>query len=155
MTNDLHEKAKRLIAVAPVEGIANADRAWLDAHLESCAQCAELATSTERVIRDLRSVTVPVNPELVDRARRVVHLRARELQVRQAQLLPLWMSCAVSWVLGGLTLPLVWRGIEWMGRYLELPASVGILLLFFWWALPALAVAAWASARGSRTASGR
>jgi hypothetical protein len=155
MTNDVHEKAKGLIAAAPVEGIANDDRAWLDAHLESCSHCAELATSTERVIRDLRSVTFRVNPELVDRARRGVHLRARELQVRRAQLLPLWMSCAVSWVLGGLTLPLVWRGIEWMGRYAEMPTPVWILLIFLWWALPALAVAAWLSARGSRAADGR
>jgi len=155
MTTGLHEKAKGLIAAAPVEGIAVADRAWLDAHLEGCEQCAALANSTEHAIRDLRSVAVHVNPELIDRTRRVVHLRVRELHVQQAQLLPLWMSCAISWVLGGLTLPLVWRGIEWMGRFVHLPAPIWILVLFLWWALPALAMAAWAGARGPRTTSGR
>ena len=52
------------------------------------------------------------------------------------------MSCAVSWVLGGLTIPLLWREIVWIEQYVKLPTPVWILLLMLWWALPTLVMAA-------------
>jgi hypothetical protein len=97
MMEDLHERARRLIAAKGVEGISTNHQAWLDAHLEGCSACAEMAEAVERAIRTLRSVTVQVNTELVDRTRRVVQLRAHELRGRQAQLIPIWMSCALYW----------------------------------------------------------
>ncbi len=142
MTADPHENAKRLIATDHVEGIAGADREWLDAHLATCATCSEFASATELTIRSVRGVSVGVDPELVARTRRAVRLRAAELRGQQAQWLPLWVSCAVSWVLGGLSMPLVWRGIVWIEQYVNLPSPVWILLLMIWWALPTLAMAA-------------
>lgn len=142
MTADLHEKAKRLIAADHVEGIAAADRRWLDAHLAACSGCSEFASATERAIRSVRGLSVRVDPELVAHTRRAVRLRAVELRGQQAQWLPLWMSCAVSWVLGGLSLPLVWRGIIWVEQYVKLPSPVWIILLMLWWALPTVAMAA-------------
>ncbi|MHB8653970.1 MAG: hypothetical protein ACYDA9_08840 [Terriglobia bacterium] len=153
MTKDLHDRAKGLAAAARVEGISAADREWLDAHLQSCAVCQEFSSATERAIRSLHLVTVKVDPALVDRTCRAVHRRASELRAPQSQLIPLWMSCALSWVLGGLTLPLVWQGIEWLRRYVDLPSPVGVVLLIVWWALPTLVVAAFVGAKGSQAAS--
>jgi predicted anti-sigma-YlaC factor YlaD len=155
MMEDLHERARRLIAAKGVEGISTNHQAWLDAHLEGCSACAEMAEAVERAIRTLRSVTVQVNTELVDRTRRVVQLRAHELRGRQAQLIPIWMSCALSWLLGGLTLPLVWRLVEWVGLYVKLPDDIWVLVLVLWWTLPTLAAAALLTAKGSQVSGDR
>ena len=154
MTKDLHDRAKELAVASRVEGISASDRAWLDTHLQNCAACQEFSSATERAIRGLHLVPVQVDPALVDRTRRAVHRRASELRGRQSQLVPLWMLCALSWVVGGLTLPLVWEGIEWLRRYVDLPSPVGVLLLIVWWALPTLVVAVYLSARGTQTAGG-
>lgn len=155
MTKDLHERAAELAAAARVEGISTADREWLDAHLQSCAACQEFSNATERAIRSLHLVSVQVDRALVDRTRRAVHRRASELRAPQSQLIPLWMSCALSWVLGGLTLPLVWQGIEWLRRYVDMPSPVGVLFLVVWWALPTLGVAAFLGANRSQGADER
>lgn len=152
MTKDLHDRAKELVAADRVEGISAADREWLDSHLQSCAPCQEFSSATEGAIRSLHLVSVQVDPALVDRTRRAVHRRASEMRAPQSQLIPLWMSCALSWVLGGVTLPLVWQGIEWLRRYVDMPSPVGILLLIVWWALPTLGVAAFVGAKGSQAA---
>jgi predicted anti-sigma-YlaC factor YlaD len=155
VTKDLHDRAKELDMAARAEGISTADRAWLDAHLQSCGACEEFSSATERAIRSLHLVPVHVDPALVDRTRRAVHRRASVLRGRQSQLIPLWMLCALSWVVGGLTLPLVWHGINWVGQYINLPSPVGFLLLIGWWALPTLVVAVYLSARGTQAAGGR
>lgn len=152
MTQELHERAKGLIVTARVEGISPAEREWLEAHLQGCPNCAEYAGEMEHALRSLQQVSVRVDPALVARTRRAVHLRANELHGRQSQWFPLWMSCAISWVLGGITLPLVWRGIEWVGQYINLPSPIGIVILLIWWALPTLAVAAFVGAKRSPTA---
>lgn len=152
MTQELHERAKGLIATARVEGISESEHEWLAGHLQSCPNCADYAGELEHALRSLQQISVQVNPALVVRTRRAVHLRANELQGRQSQWFPLWMSCALSWVMGGLTLPLVWRGIEWIGQYINLPSPVGILILITWWALPTLVVAAVAGAKGKVSA---
>lgn len=152
MTQELHERARGLIATARVEGISPTDRDWLDAHLQSCASCSECASATEQAIRSLQLAPVQIDPALVARTQRAVHRRSNEIRAFHAQLVPLWTSCAISWVLGGITLPLVWRGIEWVGQYVTLPSPVGILLLVLWWALPTLGVAALISAKGVKTA---
>jgi hypothetical protein len=150
MTQELHQRARGLIAAARVEGISAADRQWLDGHLQSCESCSECASATEQAIRSLQLASVQIDPALVARTQRAVHLRSNEIRAFHTQLVPLWMSCAISWVLGGITLPLVWRGIEWVGQYVDLPSPVGILLLVAWWALPTLGVAAFISAKGAK-----
>ncbi|HEV2351113.1 MAG TPA: hypothetical protein VG028_14825 [Terriglobia bacterium] len=152
MTQELHERAKGLIVASRVEGISPADREWLEGHRQSCSICSEWASATEQAIRSLQLVSVQVDPALVSRTKRAVHLRAYELRGHQAQWWPLWISCALSWVLGGITLPLVWRGFEWVEQYVNLPGPVGIFLVVLWWALPTLGVAALISARGVKAA---
>ena len=52
----------------------------------------------------------------------------------------LWVSCALSWVLGALSAPFVWRAFAWLGKRFELPAIAWQLGFALWWALPAAAV---------------
>jgi hypothetical protein len=152
MTEDLHAKAKRLIEAARVEGISQADRGWMDGHLEGCARCAELAQSTEAALRSLRSVSVRVDPALVSRTQRRVHLRARELSAQRATLLPLWIFCALSWVLGVVSAPLVWRACEWLGHWTGVPDLMWQMGFVLWWTLPALGVAAMLTVRARQAA---
>jgi anti-sigma factor RsiW len=152
VTQEYHERAKGLVATARVEGISDNEREWLEHHLQGCPECAAFAGEMEHALRSLQQISVRVDPELVARTRRAVHLCAHEMSARQSQWFPLWVSCAISWVLGGITLPWVWRGIEWVGQYINLPSPVGILILIVWWALPTLAVAALVGPKGSQAA---
>ena len=148
-----HKRAERLMLEARVEGIPAFDQWWLEAHLESCERCAELARSTSSAINSLRSVSVEVDPELVARTRLLVRFRTRELGRQGSWLLPVWVFCALSWIVGVATAPLVWRGFEWLGHRAGLPAVVWEAGFALWWALPAVAVLLLIGARRRREAS--
>ena len=141
MSEDDHQRAERLIVANQVEGLSASDQEWLNRHLESCARCAQRADSTERALRSLRSVTVPVGPDLIRATRLRVHARALELRERRAQMTMLWVSCALSWLLGALSAPFVWRAFAWLGERFRMPAIAWQLGFTLWWALPAVAVA--------------
>ncbi len=142
MNESIHERAERLIAESRVEGISPAEQEWLNGHLDECVPCAALAESTDRAVRSLRSVSVHVDPALINRTRLSVFLRARELRERRVQMLPLWISCALSWVLGVVSAPYVWRGFEWIGHRVGAPDLMWQMAFVLWWTLPAVAVVA-------------
>ena len=138
MAGDSHERAERLIAQARIETISPEERAWLDQHLEECAHCSALSDATERALRSLRTVIVQVDPELMTRTRLVVRFRANQLAGERAGMLPVWLCCAFSWILGVATAPLVWRGFEWIGQHTGVPRFIWQAGFVAWWALPAL-----------------
>jgi hypothetical protein len=140
MSKDVHQRAERLIVANRVEGLSASDQEWLNLHLESCARCAQRADSTEQAVRSLRSVSVRVSPGLIRATRLRVHARALELCERRTQMTLLWVSCALSWVLGALSAPFVWRAFAWLGERLRIPAFAWQLGFALWWALPAAAV---------------
>ncbi|MGD0696471.1 MAG: hypothetical protein ABSB82_16740 [Terriglobia bacterium] len=142
MTENSHDKAKSLIVAARVEGISAAGRDWLDAHLETCRACSAWAESVERSITVLRTVSVPVDPCLIDRTRLRVHVRAQELRKHAEQMRALWISCALSWALGVVSAPLLWEGLKWMGQRLALPEAVGLVAFPVLWTVPAAFVGA-------------
>jgi hypothetical protein len=137
------ERARRLIGEDAVEGIAAAERGWLDGHLDECAGCAHFAESTAGAIRAVRMVAVQIPADLAFRTQFRVSLRAREAG-RDRHSWALWLSFALSWAFGIACAPAVWRGFEWAGRSVGLP-PVGVTLAFgLWWAAPAaLAGAIW------------
>ena len=144
MPDDIHARAQHLIEREAVEGLAPAERQWLQQHLEQCELCAGLAGQTERAIHNLRSISVPLPPDLAARTQFRVYLRAQELRPgRRASVL--WISVALSWMLGIASAPLVWRGFEWAGRVAGLP-TVWLKLTFgLWWGVPAaIAAGIWA-----------
>ena len=142
MSEDVHKKSERLIRTARVEGISTTDRDWLDQHLEVCAACTEYARATEHALRALRSVSVQVDPQLISATRLRVHLRVRELRLPQVSMLPLWISCALSWVLGVVSAPLVWRGFAWVGHRVGVSDFMWQTGFVLWWTLPAAAAVA-------------
>jgi len=139
---DDHERAHKLIDARHVEGLAAGDRAWLDTHLEACPLCAARAQATERALQSLRVATVPVNPALVSSTQQRVRLRVRELHEHGVRMRALWVSCALSWLLGALSAPLVWKGLEWIGHYLALSRAVWVAAFALWWITPAAVVGA-------------
>ena len=142
MKEDDHVRAKKLIDTGHVEGLAAGDRAWLDTHLEACPLCAARAQATERALQSLQVAVVSVNPALVSRTQQRVRLRAWELREHHARLRALWLSCALSWLFGVLTAPLVWKGLEWIGHYLALSRAVWVAAFALWWITPAAVVGA-------------
>lgn len=152
-----HQRAEHLIAAWVVEGIGETDRRWLEAHLESCSRCAEVAASTRSALGAFGSISVQVDRRLVEQTRYRVQARAEELRARQAHLNPLWISCALSWVLGVASAPLVWRAFEWLGHEMRVPAVVWQTGFALWWAVPAGTVAAlliWQQKRAERETGG-
>ncbi len=140
MSEDLHQRAGRLMAADRVEGLAADERVWLDEHLEQCAGCAARARATEKALQALRAVSVPVRDALVATTQLRVRLRARELADQRARMRALWIACAGSWILGAVTAPLLWRAFAWVGRSLALPDILWEVSFAFWWFTPAAAV---------------
>jgi hypothetical protein len=151
MNADVHERAARLIDAWHVEGIAAAERQWLEAHLADCAMCAARAGATEQAIQAARRNAFAVDPALVGTTQARVRWQARVMREHQARLRVLWISCVLSWILGALTAPLLWHGIAWLGQRLDLSQAVSIAAFAFCWIAPATvvaAIAAWKYARG-------
>jgi hypothetical protein len=153
MNNKHHERARKLLAEARVQGLEGADQAWLGSHLDVCADCAAFAESLEKAVAAVRSFQAPVDPTLLEATRRRLHLRARELQEHEGRMRALWMACGLSWVLGVLTAPLLWWGLEWIGQRFVVPQPVWVTAFLFSWIVPAAVVAAVLAWRQSRAAN--
>jgi uncharacterized membrane protein YqjE len=145
-----HESARKLIDEWHVEGIPAPEREWLDGHLAECMECRGQALASERALQALRSNAVRVDPALVSVTQARVRLWARELRERQARLRALWVSCALSWVLGAVTAPLLWQAISWLGQRFAVSQAISITLFALCWIVPATVVGALLVGRRSR-----
>jgi len=153
MNPEVHERACRLIDALHVEGIASLEREWLEAHLAECPACRASVRANELALQALRSNTVIVDPALVSTTQARVRLRARELRENQVRMRALWISCALSWVLGVASAPLVWRAFQWIGIHAALPSLIWKTGFALWWLLPAGAVAVLVAWNQRRTAN--
>jgi hypothetical protein len=138
MNQESHARAKQLVAQERVEGISQAERDWLTAHLQDCTRCAELARQTDESLRGLRTAAIPLPSGLASRTQFRVRLRAQELRECEPRHQLLWITCSVSWALGVTTAPYVWRIFEWVGRHTGAPKILLQLSFGLWWAIPAL-----------------
>ena len=136
--NDTHVRARQLIDQHHVEGLAAKEREWLDGHLQNCAECSDVAQSTESALRTLRSVSIPFPSGLASRTQFRVRLRAQELQEREPRSLAVWAIAGVSWALGIATAPYVWQLFAWTGERLHVPKLALELGFGLWWLIPAL-----------------
>jgi len=150
MNAEIHECACRLIDAWNVEGISASEHAWLEAHLAECAACRNRVHANEQALQALRLNAVFINPALVSAAKESVRLRARQLREHQARLRALWISCALSWILGAVTAPLLWQFLGWLGRNVEMSQVVRITLFAFCWFAPASVVGAFIAWRQAR-----
>jgi hypothetical protein len=153
MNPEIHERARRLIDAWQIEGISASDREWLDAHLAECSSCQSRVEANERALQALRTISFSVNPSLVSTTQARVRLRARELRENQVRMRALWISCALSWVLGVASAPFVWRAFQWIGIHAALPSLIWKTGFALWWLLPAGAVAILVAWNQRRTAN--
>ena len=151
MTGNPHEKARELIVAGRVECVDRMSAEWLAAHLESCVACRDFQEATESSIRALRSNVVRIPLGIVSATQARVRLRARTLREEQLRMRGLWISCALSWVMGVVSAPLVWEGFKWFGQRLDLPSGVWIAGLALWWLAPTAVVGAVLAWRHART----
>jgi hypothetical protein len=142
MTADLHLRAHQLISQERIEGVSAAEHEWLAAHLQDCADCSAHALQTDRSLRSLRSVAIPLPDGLARRTQFRVRLRAQELREREPKRRALWFACGVSWVFGGVSAPYVWSLFQWIGQRAGLPKVVWEVGFGLWWTIPALFVVA-------------
>ena len=138
MSENLHERALRLVAKGPVEGLTQSETGWLNAHLQDCEFCSEHARQTDRALRALRSAAIPLPADLAGRTQFRVRLRAMELREREPKRRMLWLACAASWIFGIASAPYVWRVFEWIGRLTGMPKLVLEIGFGLWWTIPAL-----------------
>lgn len=142
MTEDKHQRAERLILEARMAEIPEADRFWLEKHIEDCPDCAARADSIERAIRSLRSMPIELDPAFVAATRYRIHQRANELRQTPSSRLLFWLASVLSitWMIA--STPYIWRGLEWVSNLLGIPRLVWQMGFGLWWLLPALALAA-------------
>lgn len=137
MSEDMHSKARSLVNASRVEGISAADHAWLDSHLETCAECGAYAASVAGTVTVLRSFQVSISPSVLEATRRRVRARAIQLQEQRSRLRGLWIACIFSWLLGACSAPLLWMGFRWLGERMNLPEPLWIAALGVYWIVPA------------------
>ena len=142
MSENVHDRALKLIAQARVEGIAEADSAWLRTHLETCDFCAEHARQTDRALRMMRTAAISLPEGLATRTQFRVRLRAMELREREPKRRALWLACAVSWAFGIASAPYVWSFFQWFGQRAGVPKLIWEVGFGLWWTIPALFAAA-------------
>jgi anti-sigma factor RsiW len=146
MREDIHERAVQLIDKMQVEGLSAEERGWLEAHLESCAPCQKRARATQSALQALRSAAPRFDVTLVLTTQMRARVRARELVENAARMRALWISCALSWVLGVVSAPLMWWGFAWLGHHWAISRAVWITGFALSWVAPAAvagAIIAW------------
>jgi len=142
MSENTHERAEQLILQSQAENLTTADLKWLEAHLASCPACARRAAATDHAIRSIRSVSVRVNPALVEMTRLRVRRRALELGRRRLPGIWLWIASAVSWAWIAASVSCLWRFFGWMAHRVGIPSPFWQMGFALWWAVPALVLAA-------------
>ncbi len=136
---DIHGRAQNFFAKSLVEGISDADRAWLDQHLRDCPECAREILTTQNLLGALRSVAVTVPRDLAARTQLRVRLRAQAARpATQSNGIVLWLITGMSWLLGIFSAPLVWHGFAWVGDHFSIPKLALQMGFVLWWVVPAL-----------------
>ncbi|HXJ10847.1 MAG TPA: hypothetical protein VNH19_01135 [Candidatus Limnocylindrales bacterium] len=138
MNENLHERARQLLAESVVEGLRPADQSWLREHLAACDACAQAAATTRNILNALRAVPVSVPRDLASRTQLRVRLRAQQTSPAATGSFWLWAVTAASWLLGVFSAPLVWRGFAWLGSNFGVPKLALEFGFVLWWAVPAL-----------------
>jgi hypothetical protein len=156
--NDIHERARRLIALASPKALSGADRvasgaglsdkllsderssnAWLATHLETCASCRDFAENIREAIHGLRAIPIAADRSLVSTTQTMVRRRSLELQRRQERLWLVTVSCTAVAFFALLSAAALWRGFEWLGERAQLAPLVWQVGFLVFGVTPALA----------------
>ena len=124
MNIDAHERARNLIALAGPEALSGADRAWLAAHVETCASCRAFAENAVATIHALRAIPIAAERSLVSTTQMRVRRRALELQRQRERLWLVSVSCTAVTLCALLSTVALWRGFAWAGAQAQLAPSI-------------------------------
>lgn len=153
MNENSHEYAAQLIFRSQVETVTAADLKWLEAHLATCQACAGRAAANDRAVQAIRSVSVQVDPALVEMTRLRVRHRAQQLGNSRLPGLWFWAVSFLSWVWIAASTFYLWRGFGWIAHKIGIPSPIWQMGFALWWAVPALILAAVLSMRSLQGAS--
>ena len=137
-TNDAHERARSLIALAGPETLSAADQTWLAAHLEGCASCRAFSESAAETIHGLRAIPIAAGRSLVSTTQMRVRRRAMELRRQRERMWLVLVSCTAVTVFALLSTVALWRGFEWLGARAQLASSIWQVAFLVFCVLPAL-----------------
>lgn len=149
VNQDLHERARMLIALSGQENTLAVDQTWLTAHLESCAECRHFAEKSAEMVRSIRAVSVAAGADLVSSTQARVRQRARELEERQERIWTISICCAVVTVVAGFTTIGLWQGFAWIGQRTHIPMVVWAPCFVVFCLMPALLTGMLLLARGT------
>jgi len=139
MIDDLHERARSLLLDSWLEPVPAAEQQWLRSHMEQCAECTQFASALEAGVAGLRAAAPRPESAVVEATKRSVRLYAERLREHRSRVRMLAISCVLSVIWGGASLPLLWRGFAWLGHAWQLPdAAWQIGFVVFWLAPSAL-----------------
>jgi len=141
MPLESHEKARFLLDRSLVEGISRADRQWLDAHLDQCAECGRYADLSARAVRALDWFAIELDPTAALRVENVVRRRAEEMKSAEANARSLWIGTAVAIFLTFAGSAVAWRPLAWLAGQWNLPSGVWQTGFVAFWFLPSLLLA--------------
>ena len=141
MNSNDHGRAIDLLMQRDVEGIAQPDAVWLEAHRQACAECESFAQSLSFAENAVRSSSVMASAELVQSTQTRVHARADQLREQHARMVLITVSFCLGVLTSTLTAWIWWKSGAWVAERLGLPSGIvepGVLLF---WLLPAVAIA--------------
>ena len=107
MNENLHARARQLVAKERVEELSQAERELLSAHLRECESCEEFSRKTAQILRGMRAAGIEMPAGLASRTQFRVQLRAMELREHEPKRRMLWLACAASWIFGIASTPYV------------------------------------------------
>lgn len=147
--SDMHERARRLIALADNAELASGEREWLMAHMAECAACRGFGENVRETIHSLRAIPVAAGRSLVAATQARVRQRAMELRRQRERMWVVTVSCVAVSVAGLVTALATWWGFAWAAQEAQLPAAVWQTGFVVFCLMPALAVAIVLLARGT------
>ena len=141
MTENLHERARDLALTAWLEELPPPDATWLRSHLNDCAECAHFAAAISDGVGALRAAPLQADTALVEATKRSVRIYAARVRENQSRVRMLAISCVLSVIWGGVSLPWLWRAFAWLGEAMSLPGPVWQMGFVLFWMAPSAAVA--------------
>jgi hypothetical protein len=152
MNDDLHERARMLIALSGPEEVPSAEQSWLAGHLESCASCRGFAEKSRQTIQSLRAIPITAGARLVSTTQMRVRQRAQELQRRQERIWVISICCTAVTVGTAFSTALLWGGLAWLGQQVRLSPPVWEIPFAVLCLMPGLVAGMFLLARGTHLA---
>lgn len=147
MTQDLHEDARKLIALG--DDLSDLQHRWLREHLAECAPCRDYADAARRAVAALRSIPLAADSRLVRATQMRVRFHAARLRETRERMWLVAMACAGVGLIAAPTALILWRLFAWMGERLGTSSAVWQASFIVFCIAPVLVVSAILLARGT------